>query len=355
MAGKRQAPSSMSSENQPRATAIPAASKKFKNSEKKFHNYREFLVDSDRFMEHHKSIDFITLALPNVFSMKAPSTADLERLKASQSLVDATFSSATRVTSDSIFSDLQGSPFLFYVRQSLSPADVRQLTFATKTFCRVQKPSSKHNGLLDASARYKLPQHEPLTPAIYDFTSVELGHGNKGIQLSQEVLNCVTHQGHANYSDFNKATMPALRAASIMYFYLARNCDKSAKDIHEDFIKLANATYEKSNDFVKVMLGKPWSPFAQRRLVCNLNSRPHIDGTNERLSLNSLTFYGKANLWLVVIISGQSYAFQVVAGATLLFPASLFIHFTAGWEDGERFVLTNWTSNQLGYRAILNA
>lgn len=75
--------------------------------------------------------------------------------------------------------------------------------------------------------------------------------------------------------------------------------------------------------------------------------------TNDQFSLNPLTFYGSAKLWLVAIIGGAPYAFRIEAGATLLFPASLFIHFTAGWTEGERFVLTNWTSDQLGYRAII--
>lgn len=101
------------------------------------------------------------------------------------------------------------------------------------------------------------------------------------------------------------------------------------------------------------MLGGPWSPFAQRRLISNYNSVPHVDSGNDYCSLNSLTFYGDANLWLVTIIKEKPFAFKITAGATILFPASLFIHFSAGWRGGDRYVLTNWTSNQLGYRAIV--
>lgn len=328
-----------------KANEIPSTLR-LMNSDKDHHEYREFLIECKNFDQRHLEIDRISFPCC-IARMRSPAMPDAATT--TEKWIEETLQSATRFITDTMFLDAEGSPFLLYIRHSLSQADISLLTSATTEFCGLQKASSK----LDDSPRYKKSKHcSVCSPGFYDFTSVELGHGCKGIQLSQESVHCKTNAALANYANFSEATLSALRVASIMYYRLAQSEDLD-QNTHNNFIKLANVTFQESNGFVRFMLGKPWSPFAQRRLICNLNSLPHVDGNNDYLSLNSLTFCGNAKLWLVVIIDGKAYAFKVAAGATILFPASLFVHFSAGWKGGERYVLTNWTSNQLGYRAIL--
>lgn len=145
-----------------------------------------------------------------------------------------------------------------------------------------------------------------------------------------------------------------------MYYHLAEICNSSGGNeqreaIYERFLDLAQKTYGCSNGLVKIILGKPWSPFAQRHLICNLGSSAHVNQNDDLFSLNSLTFYGNAELWLIAIINNEPYAFCAEAGVTLLFPASLFVHLTSSQTQGDQYVLTNWTSNQLGYRGIIQA
>lgn len=327
----------------------------------KFNEFREFNSDVDLFMRRHTAIEHLTIGI-DASGLKCPKVNNSMRAEAWMNLM---LDSATKISSDTIIRDLRGFPFAFYVEKSLSPGNIVRLTAATKTFRREQEPSRRQDP--DKTDRYESSQHLSRSirqnlPAIYDLTSVELGHGYKGVRMSQELLELRTSLAYDKYLDFNEATLQALGAAAAMYYYLARDCilgnaqeHETARtcSTHQHFLQLAQNTYNNSSGFVKVLLGRPWSPFSQRRLVCNLNSCPHVDKSNDQTSLNSLTFYGSAKLWLVAIIGDRPYAFRVVAGATLLFPASLFIHFTAGWEEGDRYVLTNWTSNQLGYRDIL--
>lgn len=351
MGRKRQA-ASLSQGNKPtrRATALPT-SKCIKNSDKQYHEYREFKVDCAKFMQYHPDVQHTSVNL-RITDLKVSNSDKLLYEYADDKWILSALDRSIKCSSDLILSDAQGHPFLFYARQSLTRTEIVTLTAATTAFRDQQEPAKE----LDL-ARYRTPDHfqdgnpkDLNLPATYDLTSVELGHPEKGIQLSQDFFACNTNKAMESFLRFNQATFPALKAASMMYYHLAT---EGGENVHQDFIELANSTFQQSNDCVKIMLGKPWSPFSQRRLICNLNSRPHFDSSNDRMSLNSLTFFGDAKLWIVVIIGELTYAFKVVAGATIVFPASLFGHFTAGWKTGKRYVLTNWTSNQLGYRAIL--
>lgn len=130
-----------------------------------------------------------------------------------------------------------------------------RLTGATKAFCTAQLPSKKNmDDIQKDTLRYKFSEHIPKADvAVYDFTSVELGHGCKGIHLSQEILPCTTTVAQNNYIDCGDSTLVALRAASVMHYQLARESDK----IHGDFKRLASATYDLTGGFAKVMLGRP--------------------------------------------------------------------------------------------------
>lgn len=333
-----------------KSEAVSQRQERFLNSKRDHHEVRDFINASKTFMEYHSTIQQITIPDLDVLSCKASTTVECSGER--QDLQLKLLNDAIKYSSDVVFTDALGHPFIFYARRSMSSSDIKQLVNTAKLFQDKHEPALK----VDPARYTRLNCDPPLPAGHFDLTSVEMGHPEKGIQLSQDYFACRTNAAINSFMAFNKATLPALRAASILYYHLATrgSTDSSVSNIHDRFRKLASAMFRESNDIVQVLLGKSWSPFSQRRLICNLNSLPHFDRTNDQYSLNSLTFFGDARLWLVVIISNRPYAFHVAAGATLLFPASIFLHFTIGWTSGERYVLTNRTSNQLGYKAMLS-
>lgn len=166
------------------------------------------------------------------------------------------------------------------------------------------------------------------------------------------VAALLNHSQIALILQHEQIQLSSLKAVAMMYYILAAQ-DPTMHKIHKGILALANITWSNCDGYVQHMLGGAWSPFSQRRLLCNFNSVPHVDTTNDRYTLNSLTFLGTAHLWLLVVIEDITYAFETKPGASILLLASLFVYFTAGWVAGDRFVLTNWTSNQLGYRGII--
>lgn len=315
-------------------------------------DYRTFIGASKKFMNFHGSVQIqdiplqlIPFAHPPVVNQPEYYTDEWKKMM---------FSSLVKIDSDTIFRDNQGHLFLFYVRNSLSSQQIAKLTEATYNFCSAVQPVQKK----DESSRYELPEHTATTRSgTYDFTSVELGHGFRGILFSSEIVGRNTAEAFAQYGHFSEKTVPAMNAMSMMYYHLAdisrAVSSVSGTNIHQDLIDLSKKTFELSDPLVRGLLGRPWIPFSQRRLICNLNSVPHVDKTNDTYSLNGLTFYGTAQLWLLVVVAGQSYCFKVSQGASILFPASLFLHCTLGWGSGDRFVLSCWTSSSLGYRQII--
>lgn len=225
-----------------RATELPTVSCQVNSATR--YKFRDFLTKCGRFERRHKDVQNLLVDI-SITKLKSPS---VPINSASSEWIESTLKASTRFCTDVIFYDAERHPFLFYVRQSLPPSDILALTIATKKFCTLQNPHAKTNA--DAAKRYKRPPHASPTPGFYDLTSVELGHGSRGIQLSQEIL-----QNNASvdyYSDFNTASMPALEAASFMYHYLSQvrykggsvNVDE-AQNRHADFIDLANITYQK--------------------------------------------------------------------------------------------------------------
>lgn len=156
-----------------RATKLPTTLYQI-NSATTPYRTRDFLVECQKFGRYHKDIQSAIVKI-DITKLKSPSIP--EEATSKKWIEDALKASAT-FCSDEIFYDTKGQAFLFYVRWSLSRTDVLKLTTATKKFCSLQNPHAKTN--TDAGKHYKRPSHNSTTPGVYNFTSLELGHGSKG-------------------------------------------------------------------------------------------------------------------------------------------------------------------------------